>query len=69
MKLNPLKAFTNVDGKSNVAAIVGLSVDQLVVDLSTVELSYHLSYGHEYTYSLCLLGGGEKLGQPILSPP
>ena len=24
---------------------------------------------HEYTYNICLLGGGEKLGRPILSPP
>ena len=24
---------------------------------------------HEYTYNLCLLGGGEKLGQLSLSPP
>ena len=24
---------------------------------------------HEYTYNHCLLGGGEKLGRPILSPP
>ena len=24
---------------------------------------------HEYTYNLCLSGGGEKLGRPILSPP
>ena len=25
--------------------------------------------GHEYTYSLCFLGGGEKLGRPSFSPP
>ena len=24
---------------------------------------------HEYTCNLCFLGGGEKLGRPILSPP
>ena len=24
---------------------------------------------HEYTYNLCLLGDGEKLGRPSLSPP
>ena len=24
---------------------------------------------HEYTYNLCFLAGGEKLGRPILSPP
>ena len=24
---------------------------------------------HKYTYNLCFLGGGEKLGRPILSPP
>ena len=24
---------------------------------------------HEYTYQFCFLGGGEKLGRPILSPP
>ena len=24
---------------------------------------------HEYTYNLCFLGGGEKLGRPNLSPP
>ena len=24
---------------------------------------------HKYTCNLCLLGGGEKLGRPILSPP